>query len=99
MSQWFGEEAVRPDLDPKLDFLVAKINDLLKENPERKIVIFSAYADTVEYLGEKIQEAGIKRVFKYTAKDASKTNRELLRANFDAGIKEECPRTSQNMIR
>lgn len=89
MSQWFGEEAVRPDLDPKLDFLVAKINDLLKENPERKIVIFSAYADTVEYLGVKIKEAGIKRVFKYTAKDASKTNRELLRVNFDAGIKEE----------
>lgn len=89
MNQWFGDNAIRPDLDPKLDFLVKKIKELLNENPERKIVIFSAYADTVEYLGKAIKEVGIERIFKYTAKDSSKANIELLRSNFDAGIKPE----------
>lgn len=87
MNQWFGQDAVRPDLDPKLDYLVEKIKELLNEDPERKIVIFSAYADTVEYLGNAVKKAGIDRVFKYTAKDASKATRELLRAEFDAGIR------------
>ncbi|MDQ5981635.1 MAG: hypothetical protein QG570_385 [Patescibacteria group bacterium] len=87
MNQWFGQDAVRPDLDPKLDYLVEKIKELLNEDPERKIVIFSAYADTVEYLGNAVKKAGIDRVFKYTAKDASKATRELLRSDFDAGIK------------
>lgn len=87
MNQWFGQDAVKPDLDPKLDYLVEKIKELLNEDPERKIVIFSAYADTVEYLGNAVKKAGIDRVLKYTAKDASKTTRELLRAEFDAGIR------------
>lgn len=88
-DQWFGENKIVPDIDPKLDFLVENIKRLLKENPSRKIVIFSAYADTVNYLGPALNKAGIDRVFKYTAKDASKANRDLLRANFDAGIKSE----------
>ncbi len=87
MDQWFGQNAARPDLDPKLDYLVEKIKELLNEDPERKIVIFSAYADTVEYLGNAVKKAGIDRVFKYTAKDASKATRELLRSDFDAGIR------------
>ncbi len=86
-DKWFGENKVVADVDPKLDCLVDNIKRLLSEMPSRKIVIFSAYADTVDYLGEAIKKAGIQRVYKYTAKDASKTNRELLRANFDAGIK------------
>lgn len=86
-DKWFGENKIVADIDPKLDCLIENIERLLKEDPERKIVIFSAYADTVEYLGKAIKEAGVDRVYKYTAKDASKANRELLRANFDAGIK------------
>lgn len=86
-DKWFDENKVVADVDPKLDCLVDNIKRLLSEMPSRKIVIFSAYADTVDYLGEAIKKAGIQRVYKYTAKDASKANRELLRANFDAGIK------------
>lgn len=88
-EQWFGADKAVSDLDPKLDCLVDNIKRLLKEDPNRKIVIFSAYADTVEYLGQAIKKQGIDRVYKYTAKDASKVNREILRANFDAGIKQE----------
>jgi len=88
-EQWFGDNKAIVDLDPKLDCLIDHIKRLLSENPERKIVIFSAYADTVEYLGKAIKKAGIDRVYKYTAKDASTANRELLRNNFDAGVKPE----------
>lgn len=88
-AQWFNDNKAIIDLDPKLDALVENIQRLLDEDPTRKIVIFSAYADTVDYLGEAIKIAGFKRVYKYTAKDASKANRELLRVNFDAGIKPE----------
>lgn len=86
-DQWFGPNKIVADIDPKLDCLVENIERLLRDNPSRKIVIFSAYADTVDYLGEAIKKAGINRVYKYTAKDASKANRDLLRANFDAGVK------------
>ncbi len=88
-DQWFGSNKAITELDPKLDYLVENIKRLQDEDPERKIVIFSAYADTVEYLGQAIKKAGISRVYKYTAKDASKANRELLRNNFDAGVKSE----------
>ena len=88
-EQWFGANKAIANLDPKLDCLVDNIKRLLDDNQERKIVIFSAYADTVDYLGEAIKKAGIKRVYKYTAKDASRANRELLRNNFDAGVKSE----------
>lgn len=98
MNQWFGTEAISPDLDPKLDYLVGKIKDLLTEDPERKMVIFSAYADTVEYLGRAIKNAGIERVFKYTAKDSSKANRDLLRSNFDAGIKPELQENDYDVL-
>lgn len=86
-EQWFGANKKVADLDPKLDCLVENIKRLLSENAERKIVIFSAYADTVDYLGQAIKKAGIDRVYKYTAKDASKVNRDILRNNFDAGVK------------
>jgi len=88
-DQWFGADKKVADLDPKLDCLVDNIKRLLSENPERKIVIFSAYADTVDYLGQAIKKAGVDRVYKYTAKDASKVNRDILRNNFDAGVKSE----------
>jgi hypothetical protein len=88
-AKWFNDNQAIIELDPKLDSLVENIERLLSEDSSRKIVIFSAYADTVDYLGEAIKKAGIDRIYKYTAKDASKASRELLRANFDAGIKPE----------
>ncbi len=88
-DQWFGANKIVADIDPKLDYLVENIKRLLNEDSSRKIVIFSAYADTVNYLGVALEKAGIQRVYKYTAKDASKASRELLRANFDAGVKQE----------
>lgn len=84
---WFGDEAEEiKKLDPKLDKVISKINKLLKDNPNRKIVIFSAYADTVDYLSEEFAKRGLNRVLKYSAADAGKTMKKVIRSNFDAGL-------------
>lgn len=97
-EQWFSKDKKIAALDPKLDCLIGNIKRLLSENPDRKIVIFSAYADTVDYLGQAIKKTGIERVFKYTAKDASKLNREILRNDFDAGIKPELQSNAYDVL-
>lgn len=88
-DKWLNQNHHLRELDPKLDALIQNIDKLLSANPNRKIVVFSAYADTVDYLGQTMMQAGYSRVCKYTAKDASKSNREMLRREFDAGIKSE----------
>jgi len=87
-EKWFGPKAMSiKDLDPKLDNLKEKIDQLLLENKDRKIVIFSTYADTVNYLYEQLNKKGLRRILKYTSADASKSMKQIIRCNFDAGIK------------
>ena len=84
---WFGDEnEIRED--PKLDSFTALLKKKLSKEPKRKIVVFSSYADTVDYLGEKLAEAGL-AVMKYTSNDASQANKNLIRKNFDAGVTKE----------
>lgn len=85
-EEWFGNNASTKEFDPKIDGLVKKINEKLTENPDRKIVIFSAYADTVEYLFNEMKKRGVRRLFHYTAADSSAQNKEIIRSNFDAGV-------------
>ena len=80
--QWFGDGF--PD-DPKLQHFAAIIRKKLKEDPERKIVVFTEFADTADYLFGKLKDD--LRVFKYSAKDANKTNKKTIKENFDAGSK------------
>ncbi len=88
-QKWFGEEAGElVEMDPKLDELQRQIQLLLSEYPERKIVIFSTYADTVNYLNHELSKRGLKRMLKYTAADSSRVMKKSVRCNFDAGLKE-----------
>lgn len=87
-EEWFGNNSKTKDFDPKTDFLVEAIKRNLSEDKNRKIVIFSAYADTVNYLAKSLKERGVKRVFSYTAADSSATNKKIIKNNFDAGVKE-----------
>lgn len=88
-ESWFGAEAeAHREFDPKLDEVKRRIDELLKDNPSRKIVIFSSYADTVNYLYGELVKRGVQRVLKYTSADASKETKKVLRKNFDAGIKD-----------
>ena len=58
------------------------------KDPRRKIVVFTEFADTANYLGEALKDEGL-GVFKYTSKESSTVNRKTIRANFDAGEKPE----------
>jgi len=74
--------------DPKTTSFIEILRDKLKNEPDRKIVVFSQFADTIDHLGEALNEAGLP-VFAYTAEKASPRNKEIIRANFDAGYDTE----------
>lgn len=42
--------------DKKLAIFLKKVTDVVKQNPNKKILIFSFFADTVKYLKENIQD-------------------------------------------
>lgn len=86
-EDWFGPNAESiKDLDPKLDEVKKQIGVLLSEKPDRKIVVFSSYADTINYLFKELSRKDVKRILKYTAADASKAMKRKIRTNFDAGL-------------
>lgn len=78
-------DEVGDDNDPKLDGFIELVNSQLKNDSKRKIVVFSQFADTVDYLGKKLAEKKMP-VFVYTSKQASARNKETIKQNFDAGL-------------
>ena len=84
-KQWFGE-GNRIKFDPKLDSFIDIVREKMKTDPQRKLIVFSEYADTVNYLGKALLKAGLP-VMKYTSADATPANKDSSRANFDAGLK------------
>ena len=73
--------------DPKLSSIEKTIEQSLKKEPKRKIIIFTEFSDTTDYLAAEFKKRGIKSMM-YSSKVAGKTGRELIRSNFDAGIPE-----------
>ncbi|CCX68547.1 pLD-like domain protein [Prevotella sp. CAG:255] len=90
-EQWFGEDNMIKS-DPKLDSFIRIVSKQMKNDPNRKLVVFSEFADTVNYLGKALVNAGLPAM-KYTSADATSANKDLIRANFDAGLK---PALQQN---
>jgi len=81
-EEWFGTDRYK-DIDPKLDAIELEIKNLLRDNPKRKIVIFSSYADTVNYLCDKLKDNP--RIIKYTSADPNNL-RKTIKLNFDAAV-------------
>lgn len=79
LSEW---EATKED--PKLKSIEKNILSSLKKEQNRKIIIFTEFSDTAQYLFEEFKKDGL-RVMMYSSKVASKTARETIRTNFDAG--------------
>lgn len=77
-------DAVPIEHDPKLKSFISILKQQLHDEPNRKIIVFSQFSDTVEYLGEKLRDNGLP-VFYYTSKRATGRNKEIIKANFDAG--------------
>lgn len=73
--------------DPKLEAFAALVERRLAEEPGRKLLVFSEFADTADYLAGALAARKI-RSFKYSSSDASKLNRGIIRMNFDAGATE-----------
>ena len=90
-EQWFGTDNII-QTDPKLESFIRIVKEQIKKEPDRKLIVFSEFADTVNYLGTALVNAGLP-VMKYTSTDASPANKDRIRANFDAGLK---PSLQQN---
>ena len=95
-KEWFGTDEIISK-DPKLESFIKILNEKTTKEPKRKLILFTEFADTANYLGVKLKEAGI-RVFKYTSSDASFSHKETIRANFDAGLKKELQEDDYNVL-
>ncbi len=83
---WTGWEKL---VDPKLEKMKQDLEQQLNSEPERKIIIFSQYTDTAEYLFKKLNGEGF-RVLLHTSQDNNSHQKiQKLRAEFDAGFAEE----------
>jgi superfamily II DNA or RNA helicase/HKD family nuclease len=80
-GDWFMDDEIGND--PKLDEVREKIQAMLAENPDRKIVIFSMYADTAQYVYNSLINSGLTRTFFYYG-SSSATDKQTVSANFDA---------------
>ena len=102
-NEWFTEtiteESTRYDIqfDYKLDAFRRLLKKLRKEDPERKIIVFTEFADTADYLGKALASENL-GIFKYTSKDASSTNKDIIRANFNAGLKPQYQRNDYQIL-
>lgn len=86
-KKWFGKgEHIMND--PKLESFKRILAKQISKEPKRKIIVFTEFADTANYLGEELCKYGLP-VFKYTSADASKSNKDTINANFNAGEKVE----------
>lgn len=82
-ADWFESDDI--GIDPKYNVIKQKIQNALNENCHRKLVVFSSFADTAEYVKEKLEKDGI-RALLYTG-GASQYDRSVVRKNFDASCK------------
>lgn len=82
-ADWFESDDV--GIDPKYNVVKEKLVELLQENKERKLVVFSSFADTAEYVKDCLERDGFK-TFLYTG-GATQTHRNIVKSNFDASCK------------
>lgn len=80
--KWLQKDWEQIKNDPKLDSFSVKLKELQKENFDRKIVVFSMFADTVEYLKSSLWE----RVLVVTWKSKTDELKKDIKLNFDAWV-------------
>lgn len=84
-NEWFEKDDI--GIDPKQQRVEQKISELLKQNNRRKIVIFSSFADTAEWVEKNLREHGFSRTLLYTG-SSSESSRQKVTDNFDASLPE-----------
>lgn len=93
--KWFGNEATIHD--PKLESFERLLRKMIADEPTRKIIVFSEFADTVNHLYNKLKDKGL-GIFKYSSADATLANKETIRTNFDAGLPLELQRNDYKVL-
>ena len=93
-NAWFASNDI--GFDPKYNEVKKTINKLLSENSGRKIVIFSTYADTANYVYESLNRDGFK-VLLYTGA-AAKVDRVIVKQNFDASCRMDDQKNDYDII-
>jgi len=83
--------------DPKLEHLIMKLKEWRRKEPTRKIVIFSEYIDTINYLKEPLKENFNERVL-VVAGDLSKNKIDEINKNFDASYPPEEQRDDYDIL-
>ena len=82
-------ENIGVEKDKKFLKLKEELKQFKKENENRKIIIFSEFKDTVDYLYESIcNDEELNYLLKPLKSVADSKNRETVRANFDASLEE-----------
>lgn len=84
--EWFANNETGDD--PKQQQVEAEIRKLQTENPERKLVIFSGYADTAEWVYKNLKKHGFNRTFLYTG-GSTAADKNIVSKNFDASWPEQ----------
>lgn len=84
--EWFADNETGQD--PKQQRVEAEIKKLQSENPKRKLVIFSGYADTAEWVYKNLKEHGFNRTFLYTG-GSTAAEKNIVSKNFDASWPEQ----------
>ncbi|MDP4120138.1 MAG: helicase-related protein [Bacillota bacterium] len=82
-NTWFTNGEI--GFDPKQLRVEKKISELLEENNKRKIVIFSSFTDTAEWVAENLKKHGFYRTLLYTG-SSNNFARQIVTDNFDASI-------------
>ncbi|MFA7598317.1 MAG: helicase-related protein, partial [Candidatus Cloacimonas sp.] len=82
-KEWFGEDGKYKIEDPKINHFIQEIKTELANDSQRKIVVFSEYSDTVNYVQKELEKNDIK-CLSYTSQEKKD---EIVRENFDASHK------------
>lgn len=85
-KQWFPNNTIKED--PKLREFKTILKVELQKEPDRKIIVFSEFTDTVNYLAKELMAENLP-ILKFTSADAKPSIRQQIRENFDAGIAKE----------
>ena len=70
------------NLDPKMENFKKQIKEIQAKNPDRKIIVFSMFADTIDYLSKNLSD----RFLVVTWKHKTESLKEQIRLNFDAWV-------------
>lgn len=79
-QNWFARGI---EYDPKLESFKEEINRQIKDDPKRKIVMFSEYTDTASYIYDSISQDSRIRAIYYSSQESAQVRR-TIKANFDA---------------